>query len=72
MSALLLTLPLGKYFGFDEIWDDATAVEGLRRVCDEGCGEAGGSDGGGGGSAGEGSGETYWRNSAHEISRDSM
>ena len=36
MSALLLTLPLGKYFGFDEIWDDATAVEGLRQV-----GEAG-------------------------------
>ena len=22
MSALLLTLPFGKYFGFDEIWDD--------------------------------------------------
>ena len=36
MSALLLTLPFGKYFGFDEIWDDATAVEGLRQV-----GEAG-------------------------------
>ena len=36
MSALLLTFPLGKYFGFDEIWDDATAVEGLRQV-----GEAG-------------------------------
>ena len=36
MSALLLTLPYAKYFGFDEIWDDATAVEGLRQV-----GEAG-------------------------------